>query len=228
LKHKLKEMPIVDLQGKITGIIPNHKILSVVYRESRDLLMRKAGIVPTGDYSDDILSIPWWVAIEHRLPWLLIGLFGGLGAAKIIDMFELTLQRNLLLASFIPLIVYMSDAVGTQMEAFIIRDTALNPKLDFKKYFLKQTTILTGIAALFSLILYGASYFLYHDLRISFTLFAALFCAIISSIVTGLFIPHIFGRFKMDAANASGPIATIIQDLLSVLIYFTIASLVIR
>jgi len=128
------------------------------------------------------------------------------------------------LAAFIPLIVYMADAVGTQMEAFIIRDLALHPRIKFNKYLIKQVLIVATIGLLLSTVLFITSIILYQSMGIALTLSLALFLAIISSVVTGLLIPYLFEKTRLDPANASGPIATIVQDILSVTIYFLIAS----
>ena len=172
---------------------------------------------------DDIFKLPLKKSLEHRLPWLLLGMLGGILAAKIIGSFELVLKKNLILAAFIPLIVYMSDAVGTQLEAFIIRDLTVNPKFKFSRYFFKQGQVLGLLALVISLILYIITYFLYADLKFSLVLSVALFVAVFSSVLTGLLMPYLFSRFRFDPANASGPIATVIQDILSVLIYFLVA-----
>jgi magnesium transporter len=163
-------------------------------------------------------------SFTHRLPWLLIGLFGGIFAAKIVSSFEEVLSRNIVLAAFIPLIVYMSDAVGTQMESFIIRDSAMHPRLNLIKYFLKHLSITFLISAILSGALYFYSFFTYSDPKLSFVLSFSMFVSILSSVFTGLLLPMVFKREHFDPANAAGPIATIIQDILSVLVYFLIAS----
>jgi magnesium transporter len=145
-------------------------------------------------------------------------------AAGIVGSFEETISQHLVLAAFIPLIVYMADAVGTQMEAFIIRDLAMHPRLPFRRYVLRQLSIIVLIGVLTSTLLYTGSLLVYRQAMVSLVLGVSLFAAIISSVLTGLIIPYAFGRFRMDPANASGPIATIIQDLLSVFIYFLVAS----
>lgn len=175
---------------------------------------------------DNIFKIPVYKSVIHRLPWLAIGLAGGVGAAKIVGSFESTLEENLILAAYIPLIVYMSDAVGTQMEAFVIRDFAIQSHMDFLKYFMRQTLVVTPIAVCLSMGLYGVNiYYLKQDKWIGVVLGLSLFAAIISSLITGLLIPYIIRKVRLDPANASGPIATIIQDLMSVTIYFYIANL---
>ncbi len=223
LEHNLKAIPVVNRQNQFLGVLSNDSILSILYKEAREDLLHLAGIHPEHVTIDDVLKIPLAKAVEHRISWLLIGLLGGILAANIIGRFEDILSQNLVLAGFIPLIVYMSDAVGTQMEAFAIRDMAGGP-INFKQYFLKQLAIVLIIALLSAIFLGLISQVLYQDSRISTVLSLALIFAVTSSVFTGLFFPYFFSRLRMDPANASGPIATIIQDLLSVVIYFAVAS----
>jgi len=172
---------------------------------------------------DNVLKQSILKSFAHRFPWLFLGLIGGVLAAKIVEGFEKTLTENLILAAFIPVIVYMADAVGTQMESFIIRDLAIEGKIKFHKYFFRQFTVVFLIGIVSSSLLYIAANFFYKDVNISFVLAVALFAAIMSSLFTGLIIPYIFRRSRIDPANVSGPIATIIQDLLSIVIYFLVA-----
>lgn len=177
---------------------------------------------------DDVLHQTIWQSFRHRIPWLTAGLFGGLLAAVVIDNFEKVISQNLILAAFIPLIVYMADAVGTQMESFVIRDLALNPKIIFSRYFFKHFLVTACIGFCISLVLFLASLIIYDNYQISLVLAISLFLAILTSLVTGLLIPYFFGKFRFDPADASGPIATIIQDILSVLVYFSIASFLLK
>ena len=164
-------------------------------------------------------------SVRHRLPWLILGLLGGLLAAQIITNFEEILSRNLLLASFIPLVVYISDAVGTQMESFVIRDIAIHKGgIHFVKYFSKQFLIVTIMGVLLAAGLYGVTLFIHGNPNLSLAITLSMFFAIESSIFTGIILPVLFRRVRLDPANASGPIATIIQDILSVTIYFLVAS----
>jgi magnesium transporter len=224
LAHTLKAVPVVDKNGAFLGAVLSDTLLQTLYREVSEDMLRLAGIKRSEAMFDNVLKIPLGRSLEHRLPWLLLGLLGGLLAAGIIGRFEHTLAQNLVLAAFIPLMVYMADAVGTQMEAFVIRDLAVNPGLNFLAYLLRHllVTVLIGIIA--SILLAAISWFLYGGVKIGLVLGLALFFGISSSVLTGLCIPYMFGRLRLDPANASGPVATIIQDLLSVTIFFLIAS----
>ncbi len=225
LKNNLKAIPVVSKDSLFLGVVPGDVILRTLHHETTEDILRLGGITHTTHY-DNIFSLPLITSLKHRVPWLIVGLVGGIFAAGIVSQFEEVLSRNLILAAFLPLIVYMAEAVGTQMEAFILRDFAVNPKLRFVKYFAKQSVIVFIIGFGISGLLYVVSLMLYNLPLISFVLSTALFFAILTSLFTGLIIPFIFSRLRFDPANASGPVATIIQDVLSISVYFFIASLI--
>lgn len=224
VRHNLKAIPVVDKNMHLLGIVPSDTILKILDSESVEDILRFGGVFHKTSF-DDVFHLSILKSLQYRLPWLLLGLGGGILTSGIINHFEVTLSTNLILATFIPLIVYMADAVGTQMEAFIIRDLAVDPKLTFMKYFFRQFSIVSIIGAIVSSLLFGISILLYHNMQISIVISLALFCAILSSIVSGLAIPFLFNKIHLDPANASGPIATILQDVFSVFVYFSIASL---
>jgi magnesium transporter len=225
LEKSLKAVPVTDKNGFLLGIIASDDILKILHDESMENLLRMSGISQEAPYKTNIFSISILKSLKNRLPWLIIGLFGGLLAAFVVSKFEGVLNKNIILASFIPLVVYMSSAVGSQTQAFIIRDLALDHKLNFLKYLTKHTRVIFIIAIIISSLLYLLSLSLYGIYDISLTLSISLFFAIITSIITGLLIPYSFYRLKFDPADASGPISTILQDILSILVYLSIASL---
>jgi magnesium transporter len=224
LLHGLKAVPVTDHDHMFLGVIPGDAVQHILYKEMHEDALRRSGIHHGHPLFDNVLTIPIARSILHRVPWLLIGLAGGLLASGIVDFFETTLRQNLILASFIPLIVYMSDAVGTQMEAFIIRDLAIDNHFSFLRYLLRQLWIVSAIGIMCSGLLAGASYLLHGDSAISIVLGLSLFAAIVSSIITGLIVPFTISHLRFDPANVSGPVATIAQDILSLVIYFSIAT----
>jgi magnesium transporter len=224
LEHNLRSVPVVDDEGKFLGALPSTTILSILHREAREDMLRMAGIHPAHAAHDDILRISLFEAFRHRFPWLFIGLLGGIVAARIIGAFEKTLESNLVLAGFIPLIVYMADAVGTQIETFTIRDFAVVSAMDYRRYFLKQFLVVLLISVVTALSLCVISLSLYREFYVSAVLGLSLFFAIMSSMFAGMGIPYLLNKAGFDPANASGPIATIIQDILSIVIYFAIAA----
>jgi magnesium transporter len=223
LKHNLKSLPVVDKDGVLLGIVSSDTILKTLYHEMQEDILRFAG-VHRKESIDNVMEMPVWTLYKHRIPWLLIGTIGGLLASGVINYFDQTLEENLILASFIPLVVYVASAVSMQMSVILIRDFAINPKLDFFKYCLKQFSVVLLIGLSTSAILFLYSWLAHNDLPVGWVLAVALFASNLSAILTGLAVPFLFSKLKSDPANASGPIATIIQDLLSIAIYFIIAS----
>lgn len=165
----------------------------------------------------------YFAEIKTRLFWLLIGLVLSLGIAEVIKSFETTLQENLILASFIPLVVYMSDAVGAQMEAIIIRELNRKGKFHFYKFFRQQIIIVSVVAVLIGTIAGLIVSLLNSSSSLGLVIGLSLMAGIGSSLLTGSLMPYMFWRMHDDPAEASGPIATVIQDMLSVLAFFLIA-----
>ncbi|HNP75212.1 MAG TPA: CBS domain-containing protein [bacterium] len=226
LKRNLKAVPVVDKNGYFLGAVLNDDILRILYREVSVDMLKLAGINRQAANLDIAFKGSIGSALKNRLPWLVIGLLGGLFASFVVDKFEFVLERHILLASFIPVVVYMSGATVTQMQAFVIRDFAWNRKIDWRSYFVKQLAVLLLIAVTSAGLIWAGSFFVYREMVLSTVLALAIFVTISSSIFAGLLIPYIFSRLKYDPANASGPIATIVQDVASVFVYLLIASII--
>lgn len=225
LKNNIKAIPVVDKDDNLLGVISNDVISLIIHNEASDDFLRMAGIHKYKIVLDNIFDLSIFQSFKHRFPWLFIGLLGGIAMSKIINIFEGTIEKNLILAAYIPLVVYMASAVGEQMRIFIVRDFAVNNKFDFYKYFFRHFYVVFLIGAMSSITLYILNMFLYGNMEVGAVLSIALFMAIISSVFTGLLIPSLFEKIRIDPANASGPIATILQDATSVVIYFSIASI---
>jgi len=224
LKKSLKAVPVVDKDKVFLGVIPSDDIQQILYNEQTQQLLKLSGISHPDSYKKNIFSTPISKSLRQRLPWLVLGLIGGILTAGVVGHFEEVLSKNIILAAFIPLLVYMSDAVGTQMQAFIIRDLSYDSKLKFFKYFVRQASVAIVMGLIISLLLFIISLFLYNQITISLVLGVSLFLAIITALFSGLVVPFVFSRLKFDPADTSGPIATIIQDVISIVIYFLVAS----
>lgn len=225
LKNNIKSVPITDKEGRFLGVVQSDDILRVVYSELQEDISRLAGVHKSSFKLDNISRMRLWPSLRHRLPWLLIGIAGGVAAAQVIRMFEGTLRENIILAAFIPLIVYIASAVGTQVGYFVVRDLAIDRRLNFFLYVLRQFKVIAVMGFLISALVFVFSWLFYREIMVSLVLSLSIFITILSSIFTGLFIPYLFSRLRFDPANASGPIATIVQDLISVSIYLAIAKL---
>ena len=223
LENNIKSIPIVNKKKEFLGVVLSDDILRVIHSESQEDISHFAGIENNGANIDNIGSMSLFVSLKHRLPWLIIGIFGGILAAKIIGLFEYTLAENIILASFIPLVVYLASAVSTQAGFFIVRDLAIKKKINFLAYCWRQFRVILSLGFLLSILIFAFSYLFYNNLTISLVLAISILVTIISAIITGIFIPYAFSKLRFDPANASGPIATILQDIISVSLYLFIA-----
>jgi len=161
-----------------------------------------------------------------RMLWLTIGLVGSCLIAGVIDTFEDVLREHIMLASFIPLVVYISDATGTQMESIIIRAISKEKHFVLSDFFPKQFTITLAVGVTLSVIAGLGVLLLFDGIEIAVTISIGLFGGIVSSLFSGVLIPYYFWKFHQDPAEASGPIATVIQDFISVFVFFVVASII--
>ncbi len=150
---------------------------------------------------------------------------GGIMAASVISLFEDLLSSFIALASFIPVMVYMSDAAGTQSEALIIRSLALDPDLSFKTYLIREFKV--GIfLALFSGGLAGIMAIITRqNIILGLIIFLSMFLSIMASVIIATWAPLLFKKINFDPAVATGPLATIISDLVTLSIYLGVALL---
>lgn len=160
--------------------------------------------------------------VKVRLMWLSLGLLISLFVSKYIHQFEEILQKNILVVTFIPLVVYLADAIGTQMESIIIRAFSKENKFSFPKFFYRQVLIVALLGIALGILGAAGSYIIYKDVLVSLGLGVSIFASALTALLTGTVFPFLFWKLHEDPAEASGPVATVIQDALSILIYFTI------
>lgn len=224
LLHNLRAIPIVK-NGKLEGVILTNKILHIINRTLREHILSFSGVHHAHLDYDDTMQIPILESIIHRIPWLIFGLVGVIIAAGIIDRFESVLDAHLILAFFIPAIVYMSDALGTQNQTLLIRDMAVMGKeLKIIPYFLKTTIISTVISSLIGILVYVATTLIWGESTTAFVIALAMFCTLMISSASSVITTVLFKKLGQDPALGSGPFATIISDVTSIIVYFIIVS----
>lgn len=227
LKHNIKQVPVVSAK-KLIGAVSSHEILSTINKSLRTDLFHFAGVHKSHLDFENSLEVPFLKAVKHRFYWLIAGFIGAILMALYIGLFEDTLAQHLIIASFVPAIVYISDALGTQFQTILVRDLAiLGKELNFRKYFAKQMAIGALIASIFGVLMFFSILFIWNAPQIAFIISLASFATLIITSFTALLITLLIKRFKFDPALGSGPIATIISDTTSVVIYFIIVVLLI-
>jgi magnesium transporter len=213
-------VPVVDEHSRLLGVVPPEQLLAILRREHIEDLHRFAGIANGTNHTREALETPPLKRVRQRLPWLLVGLAGSLVATLVMAAFEQALTTRIAVAFFVPGIVYLADAIGTQTEAVAVRGLSLNhfPSLGALLAGELATGTLIGLAlATLALPLAWAAFG-------SFALAAAVAGAIVAAGAAacgvGLLLPWLLSRLGHDPAHGSGPLATVIQDVLTLLVYF--------
>jgi len=217
-KYDLITLPVVDDLNRLIGRITIDDVMDVVKEEAEKDYQMASGISEDVESSDTV-----WELTRARLPWLLIGMIGGLLGAKVIGIFELS-GDNFELAFFIPLIAAMGGNVGVQSAAIVVQGLA-NDSLKMENIFHKLVKelgigILNGIIC--SIIILGAAFSLGYGLALSLTVSISLFAVIVFAAVFGTFIPLTLEKYNIDPALATGPFITTVNDVLGLFIYFMI------
>lgn len=183
--------------------------------------MRKRKTVYANDATESI-----GLLIKIRLPWLFLGLVLSLGTAFVVSHYEETLATDTRLVFFIPLIVYVSDAVGTQTATIYIRNLSKR-QTTFKTYFFKELFVGFFVGMVFGLVTSLAAYLWLDSVEIATTVGLAMWASITTATVFALSTASLINRLKLDAASGADPLVTVAQDAISLLIYFAIATVII-
>ena len=223
LKYNLKAIPLVDKENKFLGVVPSDAILGILHSESVEDFLRSTGI--HSPVRETLEGTSFFLA-KARIPWLVFGLGGGLAAAFLVELFETPLKAHFILAAFIPLMVYMADAVGAQTQTLFIRNLVFENQSNLGRYILRELKcgIMIALSLGFLLSFISLIWFKVPS-SIAFILGISLLLTILGAMLIGIFIPWLLWKMKKDPAIGAGPFGTIIRDLLSLVIYFSVASL---
>lgn len=215
-KYDLVALPVVDDIGRIVGRITIDDVVDVLRDEAEKDYQMASGISEDIEPSDSV-----WRITRARMPWLMIGLFGGVMGARVIGMFEGDLARNAATALFLPLIAAMAGNVGVQSSAIVVQGLAANTiGLDsvFKKIMKEiSVALLNGLACALVILAYNLIFS--DSLALTFSVSISLFIVIIFASIFGTFVPLALNRFKIDPALATGPFITTVNDIVGLGIY---------
>ena len=223
LHHHLTAVPVTDAEGRLLGLVGAAALLRILRREHVEDLHHLAGIGHETDQARDALEAPPLRRARHRLPWLIVGLLGSAVATFVVARFESVLAAKPALAFFVPGLVYLADAIGTQSEAVAVRGLSLSR---VSLGHLLGSELRTGllIGTVLALLAFPMIWIVFGELRLAGAVALALGGASVVASMLGLLLPWLLGRLGTDPAYGSGPLATIVQDVLSLLIYFASVS----
>lgn len=226
VQHGERSIAVVGDGQHFRGLIPPQRLLAVLLQEHHEDMARLVGVMHSTQDARTPLEESIGRRFIHRLPWLLVGLAGALLTADVIGWFERDLQTNMMLAFFLPTIVYVADAVGTQTETLAIRGLSVGMPIGG----IAWREVITGCAIGVGLALVAGPVMLWRWGAADIALIVALAMVAACGVATGvaLVLPWMISRLGADPAYGSGPLATVLQDLLSIVIYLSIAAVALR
>ena len=223
IKNDQAELPVIDEDGNFVGAITGQTIIDTLHREHFEEALLTAGIRSRGHRFVDLASVELRIAFLSRAPWLLFGLCAALAISLILRQFETTMQETIALAFFPPVIAYFADSIGTQSETIAVRTYALI-EVDQFDYLQRECIIGLAIGSMLGTIGGLGALVIAESFDIGLIVGLSLFLSSTVATVIAAAIPMGFQFFDADPAFGSGPIATALQDIISILIYFMIAA----
>lgn len=217
-KYDLVSVPVVDYQNKLVGRITLDDVVDYIKEEADKDFQLATGISEPMDSSASI-----WRISAARLPWLVVGMLGGILGAKVISGFEGDITAIPALAFFIPLITATGGNVGVQSSAIVVQSLARGDK-DFGKILpklMKESAVGMVNGILLASLIFGIAY-VFESAKFGLVVSISLFTVIVFAATIGTLIPLILNRYKIDPALATGPFITTLNDVTGLFIYFTI------
>jgi magnesium transporter len=215
-KYDLVVLPVVDSIGRLVGRITIDDVVDVIREEAEKDYQMASGIVEDVEPSDNVVLLT-----RARIPWLIIGLVGGILAAIVLGRYEIELGLYPEMAFFIPLIAAMGGNVGVQSSAIIVQGLAANTigLESTGRKLLKEISIAIINGTVLSSLMLGYNLLVKESLALTATVSLSLFAVILFASLFGTFIPLILNRFRIDPALATGPFITTLNDIVGLAIY---------
>lgn len=221
-KYDLVAIPVVDEIGRLKGRITFDDVIDFIREEAEKDYQMVSGISGDVEPGDKV-----WEILRARLPWLLIGLIGGILGAIVLGSHEQTLAKVTELAFFIPLIAAMAGNVGVQSSSIVVQSIASGVK-DLEttsRRLLKEVSVAMVTAAIFAALIFAYNLIRQGDMDLTYTVSLSLFIVILFASFFGTVIPLVLNRFKIDPALATGPFITTMNDIVGLMIYLLIGKM---
>ena len=223
-KYDLEAVPVVDDEKTLLGRITIDDIVDVIIEEAEKDYQLAAGITQDVDAEDSIFALT-----RARLPWLFLGLIGGVGAAIIMGTFDIIIEDFPLILLFTPLIAAMAGNVGVQSSAIIVQGLSNDDiKGSINSRLIKEMLLATLNGIILAVFLFGFMWFWQQDFQTALAVSVSLVAVIIVAGIVGTFIPLFLHKRGIDPAIATGPFITTSNDIFGILIYFIIAKFILN
>ena len=223
-KYDLEAIPVVDEHHVLVGRITIDDMVDVIKEEADKAYQLAAGIVEDVEANDSILELT-----KARLPWLILGLFGGLGSVFIMEGYEGAMKSYKELFFFTPLIAAMAGNVGVQSSAIIVQGLANdNVKGSLWRRLLKEVGLSLINGSVLGILLIAVSPFMGLAMNLALTVSISMLCVIIVASLIGTFVPIVLDKRGIDPAIATGPFITTSNDIFGIFLFFMIAKIILH
>lgn len=224
VEHAESSLAVQDGDGFFVGLVPPGRLLGDLLSAHDQDFARLGGYLSSTASARAAVSERLGRRLWHRMPWLVLGLVGSALAAWLVGLFQSRLDDDVRLAFFIPGVVYMADAIGTQTEALVIRGLSVGAPM---RTALRLEAVTGPVAGMiFGAVSFPLVWLVLGSASLALTVALALVAACSVATVVAVLLPWVMQRHGRDPAFGSGPLATVVQDLLSLLLYFLVAVLV--
>lgn len=222
-KYDLVAIPVVDTIGRLVGRITIDDAVELIREEAEKDYQMVSGITKDVESTDTV-----WVLTKARLPWLFIGLVGGIFGAQVIGSHEGELSKFPQMAFFIPLIAAMGGNVGVQSSSIIVQSIANNTigRESFWRKITKEFAIAILNGVVLSGLIFLFNYFFSDSQALTISVSISLFAVIIFASLFGTLVPLSLDKFKIDPALATGPFITTVNDIMGLVIYLSIGKVI--
>ena len=222
-KYDLVAVPVVDSIGRLLGQITVDDVMDEIREQSERDYQLASGLSQDVETDDNVMR-----QTSARLPWLIIGMLGGLGSSMILGNFDDMIAAHPEMALFIPLIAGTAGNVGTQSSAIVVQGLA-NGSLDTKNAFkqvMKESVVALINATIISLLVYAYNFFRYGaTATVSYSVSLSLFAVIMFASIFSTLVPMTLNKLKVDPAIATGPFVTTTNDVIGMMLYMGITVL---
>lgn len=220
-KYNLLAIPVVDSLGKLVGIVTVDDVIDVIREEATEDFLKLAGTA-----EEELLNKSIFTIARARLPWLVATLFGGIVACHLMKTFQLTLEKVIALAFFVPVIMGMGGNIGIQSTALMVRGLATG-NVDLAhigKALFREIKVGVIMGTSCGLAIGLAAYLITGRYVLGVVVSTAMLCAITVAATIGTPMPLLFKKVGIDPAIASGPFVTTTNDITGLSIYFLLAN----
>lgn len=221
-KYDLEAIPVVNIQGRLLGRITIDDVVDVMQEQAELSRQLMTGITENVEEDDSVFRIS-----RSRIPWLIIGMVGGLLAAQFMGLFEEDIAILPALALFVPLITATGGNVGIQSSSIIIQTLSSNAVMfeNFAQRIFKLVMVALLNALIISILVFSFTYLFRADFTLATVVSVALFSVVMLASLMGTITPMLLDKFGINPAVAAGPFITTANDLLGLAIYFGVAHL---